>query len=506
VAGFSSSVFQQIVENSNLDATGPLNGDPTEGFGDTDGDGLANFVDPDNDNDTLDDGTEVAQGSDINLVTPVLSGVSPVSGFALLAQPVTLSGQNFDPGVTVSFGTESPTPSISSPMSMDVLVGPQSPGAVDVQLTLPNGEQAFAASAFEFLNVVSHTIRLSNFGRLGLSVRSQADLVVFGDEKYELPLRALPNTFPWPSDGDGDVALSPSGVLAGIRCRQINAVECHVEIASDVDGDLELEDEPGMFIVDLAFDASSHIEQPTLDFDSSGNVAAGFFFRNLFHAVAVAHDRNGDSVITQAANEYVVVDLQVGASPKVAFELDVSDRPAVLYTDDPDDTVYVAWDRSGDGDFEDTVAGTPELAAWATGVSTETVNCVGVGFAPDGDPVAVYASPAVGTIFLRDQDQDGDVDAPGESLALDAGAATVCALEADDGQPVAIFHDLGARLNLLVDRDDDGDFDGMDETVDLGAASNLTGLDLDRNANGVVMLATPFVGSTPGVVLFDPTP
>jgi hypothetical protein len=502
VAGFSSSVFQQIVENSNLDHTGPLNSDPTEGFGDTDGDGLANFVDPDNDNDTISDGTEVKEGSDINLVTPVLSGVSPASGFALLAQTVTLSGQNFDPDMTASFGTENPTPSLSSPMSMDVLVGPQSPGTVDIQLTLPNGEQAFAASAFEFLNTAAHTVRLSSFGHLGLSSRGQADSVVFGYEKYELPLGALPNTFPWPSDGDGDVALSPSGGLVGIRCREVSASECHVEIASDDDGDLELEDETGMFVVSLAFDTSSHIQQPTLDFDSSGHVAAGFFFQNLFHAVAVAHDRSGDWVITP--NEYVVVDLQAGNSPKVAFALDASDRSAVLYTDDADDSVYVAWDRSGDGDFLDTVAGTPELAAWATGVST--VHCVGVGFAPDGDPVAVYASPAVGTIFLRDQDQDGDVDGPGESLALDAATATVCALEADDGQPVAAFHNLGARLNLLVDRDDDGDFDGVDETVDLGAAPNLTGIALDRLGNGVLVLATPSVSFTPGAVLLDPTP
>lgn len=505
VAGFSSSVFEQIVQNSNLDDTGPLNGDPREGFGDTDNDGLANFVDPDNDNDTILDGVEVTKGSDMNLVTPVLSSVSPALGFALLTHTVTLSGQNFDPGVTVAFGTENPTPSISSPMSMDVLVGPQSAGAVDIQLTLPNGEQAFAAAAFDFLNTVLHAINFQSSARLGFSVRGQADLVVSGGQQYQLPLRASPNTFAWPwkhALGEGDVALSPSGVLAGIRCREISAVECHVEIAVDDDADLDLTDETGILVATLDFDTATHIERPTLDFDSSGHVAAGFYFSNLFHAVAVVHDRNGDSVITQAANELVFVDLNVGTTPRVAFELDASDRAALLYSDDADDALHLAWDRSGDGDFADSVSGTPELAAWATGVPT--VNCLGVGFAPDGDPVAVYASPTAGTVFLRDQDQDGGVGGPGESLVLSAVAATVCALEADDG-PVAVFHDLSNRMNLLVDRDDDGDFDGVDETVDLGAASNLRGLALDRNADGIVMLATSF-SSGPGAVLFDPTP
>ena len=226
-------------------------------------------------------------------------------------------------------------------------------------------------------------------------------------------------------------------------------------------------------------------------------------FVNFFRALVVVHDRNGDSVITSASNEYVVVDLAVGAFALADFALDPSDRAALLYFDDDDDTVYLAWDRSGDGDFNDSVAGTPELAALATGVAT--ANCIGVGFAPDGDPVAIYASSGTGTIFLRDHDQDGDVDGAGEVLALDAGAADVCDLEADNGHPVAVFHDLGSRLNLLVDRDDNGDFDGVDEAVDLGSGFVSHGA-LDENVNGVPMLATGFTFFGAGSVFVDPTP
>lgn len=67
----------ELIERVNLDGGGPPNLDPSEGLGDPDGDGIANFVDEDNDNDGLADAVEEGQGSDINLITPVVTGFDP---------------------------------------------------------------------------------------------------------------------------------------------------------------------------------------------------------------------------------------------------------------------------------------------------------------------------------------------------------------------------------------------------------------------------------------------
>ena len=79
VGGLPATFATQVFANFNFDGDGPPNDDPSEGFGDTDNDGIANFVDPDNDNDGLSDAIEVAQGSDINIPTPIITSLSPNS-------------------------------------------------------------------------------------------------------------------------------------------------------------------------------------------------------------------------------------------------------------------------------------------------------------------------------------------------------------------------------------------------------------------------------------------
>ena len=127
------------------------------------------------------------------------------------------------------------------------------------------GAGALVATAAS--NSIAHSVFPAG-SRLGLSVHNEATLVVSDTDEYQLPLiPTLPNTFPFETKqpgGELDVALSPSGVLTGLRCRPISATECDVEIAVDSDADLELEDETGIFIVSLDFDSSTHIKHPTL--------------------------------------------------------------------------------------------------------------------------------------------------------------------------------------------------------------------------------------------------
>lgn len=77
VKGLDGDVLVQVFNNYDFGDGGPANTDPREGIADTDGDGIANFLDPDNDNDGVSDSQEIIDGSDINLLTPYISQFQP---------------------------------------------------------------------------------------------------------------------------------------------------------------------------------------------------------------------------------------------------------------------------------------------------------------------------------------------------------------------------------------------------------------------------------------------
>jgi hypothetical protein len=101
VNGVSPEVLSEIYEHASFDGGGPPNTDPLEGVGDVDGDGIANFMDPDNDGDGMTDAVEQGQGSGVNLITPTITGTSPTSGLANSAFDVQVSGTSFQPGLAV---------------------------------------------------------------------------------------------------------------------------------------------------------------------------------------------------------------------------------------------------------------------------------------------------------------------------------------------------------------------------------------------------------------------
>jgi hypothetical protein len=148
VSGVSGIFVQQLFLNKDWDGQAIPNDDPLEGVVDTDGDGLANFIDPDNDGDSITDDVEVANGTSVNLVTPVIANVD--NGTA--AEPIrvgvstllTINGSGFLTGLTVQIGTENPVPQNVTSSSFEVTVSSAqtSSGNVALTVTNPNAEQA----------------------------------------------------------------------------------------------------------------------------------------------------------------------------------------------------------------------------------------------------------------------------------------------------------------------------------------------------------------------------
>jgi len=79
---------------------------------------------------------------------PVIASLSALDAPASSAVTVTVTGSGFKPGLSVSFGSESPVPQNLTPTSFQVTVGPQTPAQVTVTASYPSGNQATALFAF----------------------------------------------------------------------------------------------------------------------------------------------------------------------------------------------------------------------------------------------------------------------------------------------------------------------------------------------------------------------
>lgn len=502
VNGIPSSFVSEMFEHTNFDNTGPGNSDPTEGLGDTDLDGIANFVDPDNDNDGLSDGVENSQGSDINLVTPIVTQVVPSFGRADLVQTVSVEGSSFEPGITVGFGTQTPTPTNVTASSFDVDVGPAVIGTVSPVVTRLNGETDQGGS-FSFAPLVAHSIQKSD-GYFSFDVTGTESVVIGGSNDLywaDGQTRSFPTAVEnHSSPGQLAVAFDPLGRVVGLRCRD-TAPGCDVEYAVDSDGDSELTDEVG-----LAFDTPSavaRIRGPSIVFDPSGNPVLAYHKSDTGSGFisTVAHDRDGDGFFT-GTNELVTIGFPEGIQQDNAeVAVDASGRVAYAYYDSNDNAIQVAWDRSGDGDYDDTVGGNAEFFPLVT---TTNINCLGVAFAPDGDLVLVY-DRGTGLIFNRDTDGDGDFTGVGEVVNLDPTSSGACDVSAADGNDVAVAYvPDDDTLIALIDRNDDGDFVDTDENVLISVdADSIAHVRVAHNDVGKVFVAT---GDGDQFVAGDPTP
>lgn len=176
---YEAAYFDSIIEHLQLDGQEPGNTHPDEGVIDSDNDGIANFVDPDNDNDGLADGLEVLQGSHINLVTPTITGFSPPTADGFLATVVQVEGTNFESGMTVAFGSQGPTPTNVTPTAFDVTVGPQAEGTAAVTVTRSNGESA--SSSFDFFLLVPS---ISSYSPVEFDETQTGTITVTGQNFY----------------------------------------------------------------------------------------------------------------------------------------------------------------------------------------------------------------------------------------------------------------------------------------------------------------------------------
>ena len=484
VGGIPAAFITQLWHNSNSDGVGPPNDDPREGLQDTDGDGLANFIDPDNDNDGVPDVQEIADGTDINLVSPRITGVTPNSAFFTDTLNVTVQGSGFLPGLTVQFGSQTPTATNVTTNSFQVQVGPQSSGAVNVAVANSNGEHWAKPQAFNFIDSISDGVPLG-VNQTTLVAKPGTTIVALGGLKtYGVGSSAEAQFSLGSRDPNGQIAVAfaPNGAVAGLRCRDLGTT-CTVEILVDSNGDKNLEDETGIPIETLSTPLNPSIISAKLAADPSGHWVAGYVRRDAAQPeVVVAHDLNGDGDFADP-NELVTVvsglgGLGVTGIVATALAVDSAGHVAYVYPTNTGPALRVAWDRNGDGDFADTIGGNPELSTLA---SVPTPTCIGATFDGSDRLAVVYGANSV-TTLARDLNGDGDFADPGESVVI-AGSSTACDVAFKPGQPLAVIHNAGGNIHLLLDKNGDGDFADAGEDL---SGFNQTGAGESRLAlNGV---------------------
>lgn len=143
VGGVQTLFLEQMIEQYDFDGGLPANTDPSEGTGDADGDGVANFLDADNDADGLGDAQEVAAGSSINLRTPRLERVTPNSVVTYVPVTLLVEGTHLETIQSARFGPQSATPTDVTPTSFRITVTPDTLSASlpVVIATLANGQE-----------------------------------------------------------------------------------------------------------------------------------------------------------------------------------------------------------------------------------------------------------------------------------------------------------------------------------------------------------------------------
>jgi hypothetical protein len=460
VGGVGASFVTQIFQHYSWDGGDPPNDDPREGLADVDGDGLANFIDPDNDNDGYSDVEELANGTSINLVTPKVVSITPASGYYTDPHVVTVVGTGFVPPLSVVFGSQTPVASNVLPGSFNVTVGPQAPGTVGVTVTNSNGESASKAGAFDFTSSTAYTLSLSSFGTTIAARPGTGEVVVGGVQEYGIGTHAE-QVFPLASASAGKIAMAfaPSGALAALRCRSTSTSVCALEILVDSDADNALEEETGIPVETLSASPPEMLAGD-LAVDPAGHWVAGYIRRAGSVDAVVAHDRNGDGDFDDP-NERVTIESSLGSVSATPSELavDSTGHVALVYRYAWTPALHFAWDRNGDGDFADTISGNPEMGTLGTG----TVACLGATF--DGsDHLVVVWSNGSEVRLARDTNGDGDFADPGEDVALATGSADACDVAYAPGQPLAVMHDAGG-LKLLLDKNGDGDFADAGEST-----------------------------------------
>jgi hypothetical protein len=293
--------------------------------------------------------------------------------------------------------------------------------------------------------------------------------------------------------------------LVGLRC-QPQLAACQIQVIRDADGDHVLdaaEDEVllGPSYAGATGGSNLRLWGPGLAFDPSGNIVAAYTMTATGGNArpTVLHDRDGNGAFSAGAPETVQIENFLQASGNFgSLAIDPSGNVAYAYglavESGTTAGFRVAWDRNGDGDYADTVGGTPEtFTAFATGDASQNRPCGGIAFDTAGRLNALFSEPAASSVrFFRDVDDDGDFTDPGDIQTILAGPATRCAIA---GHPTTGI--VTAFPTLNVDRNDDGDFADPNEATGVGPGGNRVGLAFSGDGRA-------WIGSSNGSLNIDP--
>jgi hypothetical protein len=452
VGGLPPEVLTQIFENADFGDGGPPNTDPSEGIGDTDSDGIANFLDSDNDADAQSDSTEVAQGSDINLITPTIINIGPPIP-AGSQGTVHVSGTFFEPGITVVFGTQTPTPTNVTATGFDVVVGPQS-GAATVTVTRLNGESDSTLFNFgDAPNILFHVPPGVPGAVLDFDVSGSTLVVGMQNGNYAVSTGGPFTSFSAP--GLVATALNADGQVR--TARVVNSVLSYAS---------------------ATIESGISVAHASLVFDPSGRPAVGYLRTGSGTQVMLARDLTADGDFADAGELVQIQSFGGSFVRRSELAFDDAGRAAYMYQTGAASppTVRIAYDRSGDGDFNDSVGGTPEIALVSGG--SGNTDCFGVTFDSAGRLTLAYQSPTNGAAVLaRDENGDGDVNDAGERTDL-VPSATVCDVERTSAGGLLFVHG-GSGLQQLRDRNNDGDFsDGGESSTVVTSGTTVTAVEI----------------------------
>jgi len=486
--GLPSDIFGQLWENTNLDGQGPNNTDPLEGLLDSDGDGTANFVDPDNDGDGVQDSAEIAQGAHPNLPTPRASAIQPNRGITFSSTPVTVVGQGFQPGLTADLGGIVLSPQSVTPTSFLAQIPPAPVGTRALHLTNPNGETASLQNAFVHEQLLSGGGEVDVHGPQQLLLSGGGGLYnVSTDSDYVTDV-----TFNVSNVFGKSLAWNDAGRVTGLLCFG-GVSSCLVQFRTDTDGDFDLSDETGVPVEPAAVAGWA---VPSLTFDPSGRPAGAYLKASGARIPTVFHDRDGDGLFT-GPNEKVELQSFVGsATPRLAVAVDPAGRVAVVHQGVAGpSSVVTAYDRSGDGDFDDVVGGTPETYTYTYATQP---TCIGMTFTGSARLAVVVGALGSPLTLGRDLDGDGNWSEAGEVTNLASSAH--CGMASGPGIPLVVtrVHESGG-VQALRDLNEDGDFSDANESQVFATVNMPT-----RHSVRVGTTGITFVGTADGELVISP--
>jgi len=534
LTGLPGGVLTELFEHYNEDG-GPPAADPSEGTGDTDNDGELNFVDPDNDNDALSDSAEVGAGSDINLVTPSISTVTPNGGEGDQVTPVTVTGNGFLSGMSAQLGSQVLTPTGLTFTSFDADVGPQTgpyPAARNLTLTNTNGESSMAAGAFTFTfgltapvltsvtpssgeaDEVTHiTVAGSGFlpglsaelGGVPLTITNltagsfEADAGPSALHPIFVDLTATNTNGLSDTLAEAFTFLVPGGLTTTPLPFTLAAATLPVGVVARGDELLVFGTQGGIqnrYGVDtlingvIAFDTvvnlNNNLGPSAVSWNASG-VVHGLRGFGSTDQVQLLRDTNGDEFL---ANTEALAIESPGVDPKPRAPVllfDGSGRPggAYLRLVAGTATAMAFHDRDGNGVFTG-----PNEVVTIEPVGGSTDHLGDGAFDPSGRLAYVYYDTVSQQVRVaHDRSADGDfgdspAGVPELATAATPGLASLPCLDMsfDGAGRLAILYLIGGNPTLLYDRNGDADFLDANESAVLPGSGTSSGCDLGTSA------------------------